>query len=201
MELPRGNEYPKPAIDVVARNVVAMESVRRAWHVKDQTTPAHTTPSQRKEGFRKVIMFADWKSFGLSSISNIEGPEGRKKLIPRGGKSFYPCGAMRGASERLHETWKSSELYADVEELLSNPGSTTMGPLCIGHDGEYIEADEVPSDTTSNFHPVDFPDYRIDQFPPSSETRSPNASSHYLESIEKGSSSMMLARLQKENSG
>ncbi|ODH51943.1 hypothetical protein GX48_01956 [Paracoccidioides brasiliensis] len=52
---------------------------------------------------------------------------------------------MRGASERLHETWKSSELSADVEELLSNPGSTTMGPL-LDRTRWIIEL--------TNFHPV-----------------------------------------------
>ncbi|ODH25821.1 hypothetical protein ACO22_05056 [Paracoccidioides brasiliensis] len=52
---------------------------------------------------------------------------------------------MRGASERLHETWKSSELSADVEELLSNPGSTTMGPL-LDRTHWIIEL--------TNFHPV-----------------------------------------------
>ncbi|PGH28977.1 hypothetical protein GX50_08279 [[Emmonsia] crescens] len=134
-------------------------------------------PIAKKRGLPEGYVRGLEKLWALS-ISNIEGLEevvlemlGPKEIELSRRKRLFSLWNSEGASEKLHETWKSSELYANVEELLSNPASTAIGPSCIEEDGGRIEAEDSVSDIASDSPLDDFSDYRIGEFPPWALTR------------------------------
>lgn len=112
-------------------------------------------------------------------MSNIEGLEGavlemlgfKEGESPRR-KKLVALWNNEGASESLHGTWKSSELYANVEELLSSPGSATFGSSCSEEDGGGIELGDSVSNIVSDPQLVDFSDSGIGEFSPWALTRS-----------------------------
>ncbi|KLJ12074.1 hypothetical protein EMPG_12800 [Blastomyces silverae] len=70
------------------------------------------------------------------------------------------------ASERLHEIWKSSELYASVEEMLLNPGLTITGMPCMEQDKGGIEPEQSLFDIASDPQLDDCSDHRIGEILP-----------------------------------
>ncbi|EGC43481.1 C6 transcription factor [Histoplasma capsulatum var. duboisii H88] len=135
-------------------------------------------PSPKKRGLPEGYVRGLEKLWALS-MSNIEGLEGavlemlgsKEGESPRR-KKLVALWNNEGASEKLHGTWKSSELYANVEELLSSPGSTTFGSSCSEEDGGGIELGDSVSNIVSDPHLVDFSDSRIGEFSPWALTRS-----------------------------
>ncbi|QSS60289.1 quinic acid utilization activator [Histoplasma capsulatum] len=135
-------------------------------------------PSPKKRGLPEGYVRGLEKLWALS-MSNIEGLEGavlemlgfKEGESPRR-KKLVALWNNEGASESLHGTWKSSELYANVEELLSSPGSATFGSSCSEEDGGGIELGDSVSNIVSDPQLVDFSDSGIGEFSPWALTRS-----------------------------
>ncbi|OJD19794.1 hypothetical protein AJ78_00294 [Emergomyces pasteurianus Ep9510] len=91
---------------------------------------------------------------------------GSEETEPLQRKKLLSLWNNEASSEKLHEAWKSSELRANVEELLSSPALTSTGPSCIEDEGGSIEPEDSVSDLSSDLQLGGFSDYHIEDIPP-----------------------------------
>ncbi|PGG97044.1 hypothetical protein AJ79_09358 [Helicocarpus griseus UAMH5409] len=148
-------------------------------------------PTAKKRGLPEGYVRGLEKLWALS-ISNIDGLEetvlellGSKEVESHRRKRLMALWANEGASERLHEAWKSSELYANVEELLSSPGLPGLGSSCSVEDGGNGESEDSMSDIMPEIQFDELLSCRIGRFLLRSRTRSPDESSFSPGSDEK----------------
>ncbi|EDN07448.1 hypothetical protein I7I51_03282 [Histoplasma capsulatum] len=168
-----GSEYRRPVIDVEARSIVVTDNAQHAWHVENPAMIARTTPPQRNEGSQRVTYVRGLEKLWALSISNIEGLEegilemlGSKEVESSQIQELFSLWNNERASERLHEIWKSSELYTSVEELLLNPGSIITGTPWIEEDRGGIEPEHSLSDIGSDSQLDDCSDHCIGEISP-----------------------------------
>ncbi|OAX83953.1 hypothetical protein ACJ72_01674 [Emergomyces africanus] len=139
-------------------------------------------PILKKRGLPEGYVRGLEKLWALS-IANIEGLEevvlellGSKEKASSRRSKLLSLWNNEAASEKLHETWKSSGLYANVEELLASPGPAANGPSCIEGKGGGSEPEDSAFDISSDSQPGDFSHYRVREFMPWALTRIPHAS-------------------------
>ncbi|PGH08039.1 hypothetical protein GX51_01480 [Blastomyces parvus] len=139
-------------------------------------------PTAKKRGLPEGYVRGLEKLWALS-ISNIEGLEegilemrGSKEIKSSQRQELFSLWNNERASERLHEIWKSSELYRSVEELLFNPGSIITGTPWIEEDSGGIESEHSLSDIASDSQRDDCSDHRIGEVLPWTLTQTQHAS-------------------------
>ncbi|KAK2796085.1 hypothetical protein FQN52_000059 [Onygenales sp. PD_12] len=126
-------------------------------------------PVAKKRGLPEGYVRGLEKLWALS-ISNIEGLEeavlgllGSKEIDSHRRKQLLSLWEDETASEKLHDTWKSSELYGNIEDLLSNPALNNT-PLSIREGEEITESDDsAPDQDMHDFLLDGFSDSRMGQ--------------------------------------
>ncbi|KAK2757788.1 hypothetical protein FQN53_008384, partial [Emmonsiellopsis sp. PD_33] len=126
-------------------------------------------PVAKKRGLPEGYVRGLEKLWALS-ISNIEGLEeavlgllGSKEIDSHRRKQLLSFWGDETASEKLHDTWKSSELYGNIEDLLSNPALNNT-PLSIREGEEITESDDsAPDQDMHDFLLDGFSDSRMGQ--------------------------------------
>ncbi|OJD28473.1 hypothetical protein ACJ73_00104 [Blastomyces percursus] len=131
------SEYRRPVIDVEARSIVVTDNAQHAG-----------LPEGYVRGLEKL-----W-ALSISNIASLEERIlqmlGSKEAESSRSQWLFSLWNNERASERLHEIWKSSELYASVEEMLLNPGLTIFGTLGMEEDRGGIEPERSLSDIASD---------------------------------------------------
>ncbi|EEQ85295.1 hypothetical protein RJZ56_001316 [Blastomyces dermatitidis] len=129
-------------------------------------------PTAKKRGLPEGYVRGLEKLWALS-ISNIAGLEegilemlGSKEAESSRRQWLVSLWNNERASERLHDIWKSSELYASVEELLLNPGLTITGTPRMEEDRGGIEPEHSLSDIASDSQLDDCSDHHVGEILP-----------------------------------